>query len=215
MTPLQRAIAHLKEHGLSSQQRAQISQVAQVCWTISLKSKKLSDDAMIKPPHIQQELISLVKVDEAKLNKNLIRLYNAWMQDDVPDSEAARVICPALKNNLNIPIFIAIIGDCVAYFQQNEIMITPEKALELACLCGANQIGDYLIKKYPAFIKYDFILPYAISSDNSAWVRKLAEQQITAGLTFPDRVYLYGEPQLAQEIEQSFKKQLHANLKSS
>lgn len=164
------------------------------------------DKPVIEGQHtfsLSEKIIVEVGIENEIIQRKVKALYDKWMRDEVVDSEASRIICPILRKYLNNPVTLAIIGDSLSFFQKNESQIHPTIALQLACFAGSRDIGNYIINKYSC-IASDFILPFAVSSDNKNWVMELAREQISKGVKFSQRVYLYGDREMAEQLERMF-----------
>jgi hypothetical protein len=187
---------------LSEQESSQFQ--TQILNMFSLKRIESEKSKILNKFSAQIKISEEIGLSKENLVNKLHYLHDTWMHEGVQDSEHARVICPILYKKLSDPLFLSLIGDGLTYFQNNEGEIHPCKALQIACLAGSSDIGNYLLKKYPNYITENFILPFSISSGNDDWVRKLATAQIENGLEFPKTIYLYGDRLLAKDIENMF-----------
>jgi len=137
-------------------------------------------------------------------------LQEKWCKKQY-DSNELRLMSSIIIRPTNA-INFSIISDNIEYFKDNYLDEYGsdnqlKKALKLACLCGSKQIADFLLNKLEARYStegYDFVLGYACTSNNLAWVEAIAKAMKEDGVKMPDCVYGYADYNLIDVIEKIF-----------
>jgi len=122
------------------------------------------------------------------------------------DCDEVRLMGKVLFASLT-PMHAAIIVDNLDYFKSNfqgtaEI---DEKLLRVACLCGAENIANFLLGRCDnPLYKYDFILTHISASPNKEWAEAVARQMNDKHMEMPVEVDLYSDQSTAQSIANIF-----------
>jgi len=119
-------------------------------------------------------------------------LVNRWVNEE--DSTAARIIKPFLWHSSD-PFYQSIIADNLGYFTNlyKKELVNPNMCLAMACLCGSQKIGEFLLNDlkltYLTPKHEDYILGYVSSSMNKGWAKNIALLMAQSGKSMPKSVY--------------------------
>jgi hypothetical protein len=142
----------------------------------------------------QQELANMIATamgeDKDKFKEKMEWLQNKWKNRNY--GLLANLICPIIFNKVK-PIYIAIIADNINYFKlYYESECKLKEALSMACLCGSQQIADFLLKTLnQSYLskENEYTLGYVTTSPNIEWAKNIATQMAKAGKSMPKSVY--------------------------
>lgn len=125
--------------------------------------------------------------------KHLKNKWETWSENH-GDNEISRLMAHIFTQPTS-PKNIALVADNVKYIEEKYKSYSEkdlQEILQLACLCGSKNIGEFLIKKLEIDFKNEnnsFVLSYTSASENSDWILELAKIMKEKGQNMPDDIY--------------------------
>lgn len=157
----------------------------------------------------KKELIEAAGNNKSVFHAKKSMLKKKWEEIakyGIGDCHEVRIISPILFRKLT-PINVAIIADNLQYFKEKYVT-SPEvnkEKLEIACLCGSENIANFLLKPVKKPISYySFMLPYVAASMNEKWIEKIALEMKQKNIPMPDNIYNFSDIKTINMIKNIF-----------
>lgn len=135
-------------------------------------------------------------------------LKKRWIK--IGDSEETRLMRPIILKQPNI-LNNALIDDELDYFKAHYEKVykdRPEQALARACLCGSEQVADFLLldllKSSYTDEKYPYLLNYICASSNLEWAKTVTKEMQQKGLVMPKHICRFANYETADIIRKIF-----------
>jgi len=143
----------------------------------------------------KKEVLEAVGENIDYFRSNMEALKGIWqlVAQKIGDCDEVRLMGKVLFSDLT-PVNAAIISDNLDFFKKHYQMTAEidENLLRITCLCGAEEITNYLLEKcHNPLQKYDFILTYVSTSPNEEWVKRIASEMHNKNMEIPKGIYVF------------------------
>lgn len=160
----------------------------------------LNPEAQAKREAFDKAIKEAMGIDPVTYTEKRNWLQDKWekkIEIDRGNSVTTRIMGPIVLEKCG-PIYVSIIADNLDYFKKElELMRkNPKKtsyfdileAFNIACLCGSQQIGEFLLKELNIDYlqkEYEYILGYVCASRNEEWMKVIARAMAQANKKIP------------------------------
>ena len=146
-------------------------------------------------PDSRAEVMSAIDNKTSDLKSKLDWMQNKWgtFSKGFGDCHEVRIIGPVIIGTLT-PLNASIIMDNLTYFKEKYETSDNEhnfKNFQIASLCGAENIANFLFEKLESKPDDSTILTYVSASQNEEWAKKVATEMKKKDLPIPKGVSLY------------------------
>jgi len=139
---------------------------------------------------IKEEQQKAIGNNIAEYNEKRSFLNEKWSKKR-PHSHSQATICPILNSDTDIAV--SIVADNLSFFAEHIPSGANEyNLIDVACVCGSRQIGDFLLKKQG--LDYtskgcERWLKYVMESPNHHWAIDIAREMAKDRVSMPTSSY--------------------------